>query len=1274
MTGFEAYLPAIGKALKSFGAKALLAAIKAWKEKKDDAEKAELAGLIKDVELAKDIDRKIDDRLTAALQKIELSRDQFEKVLTFETDEILKSSLTKLILENTLSADALLQLWVAAYPAFSGSESNLSHLAELLVDAIDRSIAENADAARLLTIRSTRAIRADLVGVSDQLKDQSGLLNAQVTSIQNIEGMLQQLVSQGKSAQAMRVVEREPSVPVELLNSQNARRFERAKQQLLEGSISNASQQFRDLIEDLEGQSDRTDQMLLFRCYLNLGACYWEQDKSPEAVDWFYKAINLFPTDWRSKRHKVLILLAQKDETAALNLLLELIDERPDDVDILANAATILKSLERPEEALALLQKRTFEDSDYYGILATVLNDLNRFSEAEAAARRGLKIDSDSFSSRVALAAAIAIPAIRARSEAATTELAPSDPERRVLLEAAAALEAAYTSVEKSNRMIAFKDALSNLPPIYLLLGDTANAVLWSRETLKVAPNDFSLLVNAWCAEMRATHFDKAALVAERLWILNPSVDSWAKKAFALLQDGKAGEVLKGFERDSTSLPSLQESGEALSLVAEAHSHMHENEQGIALINSALERLGENSALFAARAMLEENLGRSDDAAKSLEKAELVAEGVQRTNVLIDVALFKYRHNEWADAAKRLDALGGSSVYGPLFRPFVVSLFNSRQYQKCVDLCEQAIAELQSPPDIYYVLAARAYFFADNFARARALLDMVLIRGVSNDFNVRKMLAFAYWNLDEGQKVVDIASKVLSEKPDDADLLILLCVTHVRLRRFSDAAEYGLRAVRTAPKDLRTHLSFVRAVYMCPADTELTPEIRQAHFESQQFLLAEGNGVLQSISIDDDFRGLKQLVKERARFVSQIEGDYRKQILPLGVFSRRIGSSEFQIWGALIVSGRPHFKMQTGASEDQARQINSAWDTKIVVDLLGLLTLQLIGHLALLPKLYQHIYVHSSVLDAVLHEIREIEANPTQGNFAYHGGKFYVTERTQAQAAAVLEFLVPIRDFLKSSAVIPTGFFTDTIEDANTKLFLKACGEPSFLPVLIARQQGISLFSDDCAIREVAIAGYGVRGFCSQSLLRVALAKSLLSQADYQKAVLTMIDRNYWFVSTDAGTFEAAYTRANGELTPLNLRLIRQISNPNYNRETLVPMLARFAMYLWRRHDANSTKTNLVWMSEIWFAIVQAPKNAELLYRMHMNIAANSLTMPAVYYGIANWAVNQIPFIRDRRRAFLKMICVTADSAEKVVRAQFGPQGDYAGQWRLLRLMRNRIF
>jgi hypothetical protein len=229
-------------------------------------------------------------------------------------------------------------------------------------------------------------------------------------------------------------------------------------------------------------------------------------------------------------------------------------------------------------------------------------------------------------------------------------------------------------------------------------------------------------------------------------------------------------------------------------------------------------------------------------------------------------------------------------------------------------------------------------------------------------------------------------------------------------------------------------------------------------------------------------------------------------------------------------------------------------------------------------------------------------------------------ERTPEEVAKLMQFLLGVRDFLKSDAVTLTGLDPQSLNTEPTKVLVENCGITSIAPLLIAKDKSIALYSDDVAIRNLGQMDIKLPNFCSQALLRVAVARGLVTTAEYQDAVIKLIENNYRFVSEDAGTIRRTYERAGGQITPLSLTLINRVNDGKWDARSCLALLADFSIFVWRTRPRTGADAREKWMGVIWEAVAKSKNADDLLMGLSTHLAVSLVTQPATYFGIVGWA------------------------------------------------------
>ena len=95
----------------------------------------------------------------------------------------------------------------------------------------------------------------------------------------------------------------------------------------------------------------------LTSCWCNLGNAHHKAGKPQEAIAYYLQALKLNPGHWPSRTNLVQALIATKQYIIARGLLLELIDERPQDGALRHQLGKVHFELEEPEAAIARFEQ-----------------------------------------------------------------------------------------------------------------------------------------------------------------------------------------------------------------------------------------------------------------------------------------------------------------------------------------------------------------------------------------------------------------------------------------------------------------------------------------------------------------------------------------------------------------------------------------------------------------------------------------------------------------------------------------------------------------------------------------------------------------------------------------------------------------------------------------------------------------------------------------------------------------------------------------------------
>jgi tetratricopeptide (TPR) repeat protein len=1264
MSGIEPYIPEFSTFLFGLSYKCIFEAVKKWKEGKDQdkLEKDQLA--LQNHEFAKSISLKVQQRITASIQHLRLSQDQFQQVLALETNPLLKDELANQFLASSITAKSIYELFVKHDPALESLHDQLLALANAWLEEMEKAVAEDAVLSTILNFRAHRATLSGLDSIGNLLakSEVRDHLSEQLSQQRHQEQMAA-LAALTAGLNLRSSSDGASSIP-DHLQDQNQRRFERARKEFLEGSVEAAEREFAGLVEDLEALGTKVNLELLLRSYLNLASALWELNKHSEASSCFEKAFNVLPTDWRAKRAQAFMLIDHGDYDEALVIFRAVRLARPKEAEHVCNEAWVLKSSGKVQNAIELLESNVFEDHKYFAMLSFAYLEADRYPDAEKAARRALQLDAQSEVALTSLSFALAFPIIQRRMKRETMQFVPSGDERAKLLEAISYAEQAAKSLRHHKRFYSLREVLANLTAFYAGVGDCQKAISLADESLQYYPDDLINLTNLCCIQMRLHRFDDAAITAAKLERLGDPVQGWHKRAEALVLAEKSQEVLDSWEGKKID-KRFSENAEVVAVVARAFAKRHRTTEGLNLLGEALNRDPSNAVLLSERAFLLETLDRIDEARTDLVAAEQVATADCRAQILVDTAMFFYRRRDWREASTRLQQLDAESIYNPLFATYLTCLFNQGEYRRSLVLAEMAIKQAKAFVEDTYAIAARCHHICDNLYRAKELLEDLVARGTVRELEHRKLLAWVYWRMDELSQAHDVLIRTLKLKADDLDSLILMSAVCSALGKNDEAMSYGMQAITASPNAGRSHTALVSAAFACPSDSKPTDSQRDAVYRSLAFLHEHEPGILRAVPMEPDLHSILEIVKTRSHEVRKFEHYFQSHNLPMGLFGNRFGNSIFEIWRGLSSHPRLRVRIAFGTTEEQKDELAVALAADAVsVDLFALLTLQHLNLLHLLPLLYRRIYAHPSLLDAVVTDIRELQRHPTQGSIAFVAGTLLRRERTLQETEFAQNFLAQIRDFLKSPVVTLIGLLPETLRTGHSESLLKNCGMASIAPLLVAKEQGVACFSDDAVVRAIGRLDDRIPGFSTQTFIRVAAERGVIKRNEYQDAVLKLIESNYTFISEDAGTLARVYERSGGCLNPLAMSLINRVNSTQYNSKSCLPVLAAFVAHIWMNKAPDGANPREQWVGEVWLAISKA-NNAKLLaleFVAHMAVTCSM--QPAIFSGIMIFTILHVGCVNRHRLALFLMMQEAIKTMSSLTREMNPLMPDLSKDWK----------
>jgi hypothetical protein len=133
-------------------------------------------------------------------------------------------------------------------------------------------------------------------------------------------------------------------------------------------------------------------------------------------------------------------------------------------------------------------------------------------------------------------------------------------------------------------------------------------------------------------------------------------------------------------------------------------------------------------------------------------------------------------------------------------------------------------------------------------------------------------------------------------------------------------------------------------------------------------------------------------------------------------------------------------------------------------------------------------------------------------------------------------------------------------------------GRAALAAVLLAKDCGALLYSDDFVLRAVARNTWGVAGVWSQSLIRDLLRTKAISDDQYHQSVIRLAQRNYQFVSTTDQDYIWALRQDGMKVTSAFLRALRALEGPDCTEDSAIFAVGSLLRDVWLEAETRATR------------------------------------------------------------------------------------------------------
>jgi hypothetical protein len=208
---------------------------------------------------------------------------------------------------------------------------------------------------------------------------------------------------------------------------------------------------------------------------------------------------------------------------------------------------------------------------------------------------------------------------------------------------------------------------------------------------------------------------------------------------------------------------------------------------------------------------------------------------------------------------------------------------------------------------------------------------------------------------------------------------------------------------------------------------------------------------------------------------------------------------------------------------------------------------------------------------------------------------------------------------LKSPAVELVGLDAGFVSTADMKKAREFLGVTYYEPILVSQSRAVAYYADDAPMRSLASNSHGVTSFCTQALLRAAKDKKVITDLQYENAVIMLLRHNYYFVSESFETL-GRLAESEGFLpSELTKTMLRRVADPKVDQNTAIRIVSDFCFFIWRADFSKAKVSREVWLELCLDAILSTKQPEKLFAHFLGNLGIRALNQPAVFGGIAHW-------------------------------------------------------
>jgi tetratricopeptide (TPR) repeat protein len=310
-------------------------------------------------------------------------------------------------------------------------------------------------------------------------------------------------------------------------------------------------------------------------------------------------------------------------------------------------------------------------------------------------------------------------------------------------------------------------------------------------------------------------------------------------------------------------------------------------------------------------------------------------------------------------------------------------------------------------------------------------------------------------------------------------------------------------------------------------------------------------------------------VSRRKESGDELDRYYKEGKLTIGSMAGLLNVDVVTVWNTIRSNPDVGVRCSSGsvAERDHAYSLVVAARPRLVIDLISLLTIHELGVSEVVVRLFGKLLIAQTTVEALQNFIRDKKAFQGYGlmTIGKEGERFVRTEITPEEVKRVVDHFDNMVSWVSENCeVVPvTGALDIPREQRN--LLEDMLGAPFLDSVLIAKEEGNLLFSDDERLRSFARPEFKVEGVWTQIILMFALSQNILGKEKYNQAILQLVCMHYYHTGIDAYVLIEAARKSEWLPKYPYTEALRLLHGDRSDKTTTLIVATLFLYELWKQ-------------------------------------------------------------------------------------------------------------